>query len=78
MELATLLVTIFYLYGAIGCVFAIWFVLRGAQQLDHDAKGISWLTRLLFFPGSVALWPFLCWKWLQSVTNHRNNDSKAP
>jgi hypothetical protein len=62
MELATLLVTLFYLYGIIGCVFATWFVLRGVEQLDHVAKGISWITRLLFFPGSAALWPVLAWK----------------
>jgi hypothetical protein len=62
MEMATLFIKAFYLYCMLGCVFASWFVLRGAGKLDHDAQKISWLTRLLFFPGSVALWPVLALK----------------
>jgi hypothetical protein len=74
MEMATLFVAFFYLYGIIGCVFAAWFVLRGVEQLDHVAKGISWITRLLFFPGSVALWPVLGWKLL--YTRAQNSENK--
>ncbi len=72
--MATLFINAFYLYCMIGCFFATWFVLRGVEQLDHVAKGISWITRLLFFPGSVALWPFLGWKLL--FTRAQNSTNK--
>lgn len=64
MELTQLFVQAIYGYLLIGAVFAVVFLWRGAVVLDEAAKGISWRTRMLLFPGSVALWPLLLQKWL--------------
>lgn len=66
METIKFFVNIFYLYLLAGAVFAALFVWRGAAALDEAAKGISWKTRALLFPGSVALWPVLLRKWLRT------------
>jgi hypothetical protein len=63
MEFAYLLVRLFYAYLLAGVVFAVLFWRRGAAQLDEDARGISWRTRALLFPGTVALWPLLWRRW---------------
>ena len=66
MEAIRIFVNLFYLYLLAGVVFAAFFVWRGAAAIDEAAKGISWKTRALFFPGSVALWPVLLKKWLKN------------
>lgn len=63
METARFLVYVFYLYLLAGAVFAALFLWRGAARIDNAAKGISWKTRALLFPGSAALWPVLLRKW---------------
>ena len=52
-----------YLYGAIGTIFAIAFVLMGVKRIDPQALGTGWGFRLLIFPGSVAFWPLLLKRW---------------
>ncbi len=47
------------LYVAIGLVFALYFVWRGAGGVDPAAAGGSWGFRVMIFPGAVALWPLL-------------------
>ncbi len=69
MEAIKFLVNVFYLYLLAGVVFASLFVWRGAAALDEAAKGISWKTRALLFPGSAALWPVLLRKWLSVTRN---------
>ena len=51
------------LYLLIGLVFAVAFLNKGAAKVDESAKGISWKTKLLLFPASVALWAILLPKW---------------
>lgn len=63
METVKFLVYIFYLYLLAGAVFAVLFLWRGVERIDNAAKGISWKTRALLFPGSAALWPVLLRKW---------------
>jgi len=62
MVIATLFVYIFYIYLAIGIIFAVWFVSKGAARLDEAMQRASWGMRLLLLPGSVALWPNLLLK----------------
>lgn len=59
METIRFLINLFYLYLLAGIAFAAYFLWRGAAQIDEAARGISWKTRVLLFPGSVALWPVL-------------------
>lgn len=67
MKTIEFLVNLFYLYLFFGVVFAAMFLWRGAAKIDEAARGISWKTRALLFPGSVALWPVLWRKWRDAV-----------
>ena len=53
------------MYSALGLVFSIYFLLRGAAHLDHAVAGSPLTARLLWLPGCVALWPFLLSKCLK-------------
>jgi hypothetical protein len=54
-------------YAAVGLLFGLAFVTVGVTSLAPAARGTSVTFRVLILPGSVALWPFLLWKWA-SVT----------
>lgn len=49
-------------YMALGCAFGAWFVLLGVGRIDAIAADTPFRVRVLFFPGSVALWPLLASK----------------
>lgn len=57
------LVTLLGVYAALGLVFAVAFVMRGAARIDPQAAGGSWGFRLAILPGVVALWPILARRW---------------
>jgi hypothetical protein len=65
--LASWLLSLFGVYLALGVVFAVPFVIRGAGRIDPAAREGSWGFRLLIFPGTVALWPLLARRWLSGV-----------
>lgn len=73
MEFTQVFVQAFYVYLLLGVAFAFVFLWRGAAVLDESAKGISWKTRLLLIPGSVALWPLLLQKWLLASKKSSQN-----
>ena len=54
-------------YAAVGLLFGLAFVGIGVTRLDPAARGSSVAFRLLILPGSVALWPFLLWKWASAT-----------
>lgn len=62
-QIAILLVDFLYLYGAIGAVFAIAFIVTGVNRIDPQAVGSGWGFRLLLIPGATALWPLLLRRW---------------
>jgi len=57
-------------YLALGLVFAIPFVLKGAARIDSDADGGTWGFRLLILPGAAALWPLLARRWSRAELGH--------
>jgi hypothetical protein len=65
--LANWLVILLGAYAALGLVFAVAFVIRGAGRVDPAAREGTWGFRLLILPGSVALWPLLARRWLGGV-----------
>jgi hypothetical protein len=65
--LATWLLTLAGIYAAVGVVFAVPFVLRGAGRVDAAARGGSWGFRVLILPGVAALWPLLARRWLAAT-----------
>ncbi len=60
----SVILSILAIYLIIGLVFAIVFVTRGAEKIDEGAKGISWMTKLLLIPASMAFWVVLLKKQL--------------
>lgn len=64
-------------YFAVGLIFALAFVARGAARIDPAAASPSLLLRMLWIPGSAAFWPLLLRRWLlgtpppTEVTAHR-------
>lgn len=61
--LAGWLVTALGAYAAVGLLFGVAFVLRGAGRIDPQASAGSWGFRLAILPGVVALWPLLARRW---------------
>lgn len=53
-------------YCALGILFALPFVLFGVQRIDESARNASIGFRLIILPGTVALWPYLLFRWLKS------------
>ena len=47
------------IYIAIGAVFAVAFVTKGAATIDPSAKEGTWGFKVLIFPASAALWPLM-------------------
>lgn len=54
-----------YAYLGLGLIFGLWFVFKGAEQMDKNMHGTSRATRLLLLPASIALWVVLLNKWLK-------------
>lgn len=63
---ANVLLIVLAVYAAIGVAFALAFVTVGVARVDAAARGAPLGFRILIFPGSVALWPMLLWKWIES------------
>jgi len=61
---ATLFLTGLGGYLAVGFVFAVAFVLMGAQRIDPTAAGMPIRARLTILPGSMLLWPLMAVKWM--------------
>jgi hypothetical protein len=68
-------VTLVIAYAAIGCTFAIAFVTAGIHRMDPQAKRAGLGFRAIILPGVAALWPWLLYRWLQSI---RHTDEEPP
>lgn len=62
---ASWIVRIIGIYLALGILFAVLFVWRGASKIDPSASQATAGFRLMIFPGAAALWPLLLWRWLR-------------
>ena len=67
VEIASWIVWALMAYAAVGLIFAVAFVLRGANAIDPVARDGTWGFRLLILPGSAALWPLLLSRWLRGA-----------
>ena len=56
------------IYLAIGLVFAVAFVTKGAAAIDPSAKEGTWGFKVLIFPASAALWPLMAKRWFGGQT----------
>jgi hypothetical protein len=62
-------------YLLAGVVFAIFFLSMGIEKMDASAHGSAFCFRMIIFPGTVALWPVLWYKWRN--VKKRNYDKAA-
>lgn len=69
ITLANWLVYSATVYAAIGLLFAVPFILRGAAAIDPSARQGTWGFRLLILPGAAAFWPLLAWRWMRGVSS---------
>ncbi len=58
--IASYIVYASYGYTMVGVLFAVVFVWRGVERVDHQVKGSGLGFRALIFPGCVAFWPQCC------------------
>jgi len=50
-------------WGFVGLVFAVAFLLLGFDKVDEAAHG-AYAVRPLLIPGLVLLWPLVIWRWV--------------
>jgi hypothetical protein len=67
-RISVLFVDALSLYTAIGILFAVVFVCIGVKRIDSQAAGAGIGFRILIFPGSVAFWPLLLFRWSRGNT----------
>jgi hypothetical protein len=53
----------FYVYGAVGAVVALAFLLWGIDRVDEAAHG-AWLVRPQLALGVILLWPLVLARWI--------------
>lgn len=66
--LTGILITI-AIYLACGFVFAIAFVVKGANVIDEGTHGAPWGFRIIILPASIVFWPLLLRKWIAAHNN---------
>ena len=54
------------LYGAIGVVTALAFVIFGVTRVLPEPAPVSLGARILILPGAAALWPYVLVRWLKA------------
>lgn len=68
-----IILTIVAIYLACGFVFAIPFIIKGADKIDEGTHGATWGFRVIILPASIVFWPVLLKKWIAANKN-KNND----
>ncbi|MFM9958756.1 MAG: hypothetical protein ACKVZJ_11830 [Phycisphaerales bacterium] len=61
--IANILALVLGAYIAVGALFAVLFVWRGAAKVDAAAGVSGWGFRVMIFPGVVLLWPVMARMW---------------
>jgi hypothetical protein len=64
IAILNIILTSLLIYLGCGFVFAIPFVLKGANKIDEGAEGATWGFRLIIIPATIVLWPVLLRKWI--------------
>ncbi len=55
-------------YFAIGLLFGLYFLVKGATKIDPLMKDTKKKVRVLLLPGVIATWPFLIGRLFKSKT----------
>ena len=62
MTAALLILDVVMLWGVVGALVALVFLIIGVDRIDEDARG-AYAFRLLIVPGVMLLWPLVLWRW---------------
>jgi hypothetical protein len=62
----TIFLAILGIYFVIGFIFGLYFLIKGASQIDPLMADTKKKVRFLLFPGVIATWPFLIGKLFKS------------
>ena len=73
ITILNIILVIIATYLACGFVFAIPFVIRGADKIDEGTHGATWGFRIIILPASVVFWPLLLKKWIAANKNKGND-----
>jgi hypothetical protein len=68
-QAANLFVAALAIYALLGTLFALAFISFGITRIDSEAKGSGWGFRAIIFPGVVAFWPLLLFRWARGITD---------
>ena len=68
LPIITVFLTILGIYFAIGILFGLYFIIKGAPKIDPLMADTKKKVRFLLFPGVVATWPLLISKLFKSKT----------
>ena len=64
MDAAEAIIAIVQVWGTLGGLVAIPFLLFGIDRIDEDACG-AYIFRPLLIPGVLLIWPLVIWRWWQ-------------
>ena len=62
MNQAELILLFIKIWGAVGALVAVPFLIFGIDQIDEDARG-AYIFRPLLVPGILLIWPLVLWRW---------------
>lgn len=62
MNQAEAIVMLVQIWGGIGALVAVPFLIFGMDQIDEDARG-AYVFRPLLLPGILLIWPLVLWRW---------------
>ena len=60
--IAQVLLAFAAVYGVIGAVVAVAFLVIGIDRVDPASRG-AYAFRALLIPGIILLWPVVLWRW---------------
>ena len=69
----TIILTVFLIYLLCGLVFALLFVIKGADKIDEGAKDATIGFKIIIIPGVMVFWPLLLIKWLKAKKNNHHD-----
>jgi Na+-driven multidrug efflux pump len=69
MMFVNIILIVAAIYLAIGFLFVIPFVIKGAQKVDEGAHGGSIGFRIIIIPGTMVFWPLLLKRWMNASKN---------
>ncbi len=64
-------------YLCCGIVFAIPFVIKGANKIDEGTHGATWGFRVIILPASIVFWPLLLKKWIRAKPRQTSPEGEA-